>query len=666
MKNFLLFLFYFLSIFFLWGQVKVIDMEDPGSLSKLLGNESNTITNLKITGSINPDDIKTLNNMKKLTVLDLSNSSVTDGILPKGAFQSNSVLKNIILPSNITIISKEAFEYAYNISVDASKCSKLENIGEYAFNGVKGKVVLPDHLFKIDSYAFSKFGGSVVLPAALITIDDKAFMDTTIKEIDLTKASNLQTIGNYAFASCVGLKVIDFSKNTKLNKIGKYAFGESTSSFWSRTAAKVILPDNLSKIDPFAFSKFGGSVVLPTALITIDDKAFMDTAIKEIDLARASNLQTIGNYAFASCVGLKVIDFSKNTNLNKIGKYAFGESTSSLWSRTAAKVILPDNLSKIDPFAFSKFGGSVVLPAALITIDDKAFMDTTIKEIDLTKASNLQTIGNYAFASCIGLKVIDFSKNTNLNKIGKYAFGESISSLWSRTAAKVILPDNLSKIDPFAFSKFGGSVVLPAALITIDDKAFMDTTIKEIDLTRASNLQTIGNYAFASCEGLKVIDFSKNTNLNKIGKYAFGKSGTYNWARTAAKVILPDNLSKIDPYAFSQFGGSVVLPAALITIDDEAFMDTTIKEIDLTRASNLQSIGNYAFASCEGLKVIDFSKNTNLNKIGKYAFGKSGTYNWARTAAKVILPDNLSKIDPYAFSQFGGSVVLPAALITID
>ncbi|WP_255410584.1 leucine-rich repeat protein [Apibacter sp. wkB309] len=356
---------------------------------------------------------------------------------------------------------------------------------------------------------------------------------------------------------------------------------------------------------------------MPAALITIDDKAFMDTTIKEIDLTRASNLQTIGNYAFASCEGLKVIDFSKNTNLNKIGKYAFGKSGTYNWARTAAKVILPDNLSKIDPYAFSQFGGSVVLPAALITIDDRAFMDTTIKEIDLTRASNLQTIGNYAFASCEGLKVIDFSKNTNLNKIGEYAFGKSDSWNLTRTAAKVILPDNLSKIDPYAFSQFGGSVVLPAALITIDDRAFMDTTIKEIDLTRASNLQTIGNYAFASCESLKVIDFSKNTNLNKIGEYAFGKSDSWNLTRTAAKVILPDNLSKIDPYAFSQFGGSVSLPKNLKTIGKEAFYNSLIKEITLP--ASLKNIDTDAFYNAKQLASIT-SNNSTPPYLGKNVF----------------------------------------------
>ncbi|MXO27085.1 MULTISPECIES: leucine-rich repeat domain-containing protein, partial [unclassified Apibacter] len=290
MKNFLLFLFYFLSTYFLQGQVKVIDMVDPGSLSKLLDNEVNSITNLTINGSINPDDIKTLNNMKKLTVLDLSNSSVTDGILPTGAFKSNSVLKDIILPSNLTIISKEAFEYAYNISVDASKCSHLKNIGEHAFNGVKGKVVLPDHLESLPFKSFRFFNGTVVLPRNLKIIGQEAFSFSNVKnldlsqapnlhtlgvdafyyskidQIDLSKAPNLHTLDNGVFESCQNLKLIDLSKNNMIKKIGQNAF--------NGVNGKVILPDYLESLPFKSFRFFNGTVVLPRNLKIIGQEAF--------------------------------------------------------------------------------------------------------------------------------------------------------------------------------------------------------------------------------------------------------------------------------------------------------------------------------------------------------------------------------------------------------
>ncbi|CVK15884.1 Leucine rich repeat-containing protein, partial [Apibacter mensalis] len=270
MKNYLLFLFYFLSIIYLHCQVKVIDVEDPGSLSKLLGNEINTITDLKIKGKINTSDLNTLNSMRKLSVLDLSHSSITDGILPYKAFINNTVLKNIILPSNLTNISKEAFEYAYNISVDASKCSQLKNIGEYAFNGVKGKVVLPDHLESLPYKSFANFNGTVSISKNLKTIGKEAFYNSSINTLDLAHCSQLKNIGEYAFNGVKG---------------------------------KVALPDHLESLPYKSFAYFNGTLVLPKNLKIIGQGAFYNSSINTLDLAHCSQLKNIEMYAFEGVKG---------------------------------------------------------------------------------------------------------------------------------------------------------------------------------------------------------------------------------------------------------------------------------------------------------------------------------------------------------------------------
>ncbi|WP_295813174.1 leucine-rich repeat domain-containing protein, partial [uncultured Apibacter sp.] len=198
MKNSLLFLFYFFSIIYLHCQVKVIDIEDPGSLSKLLGSEINSITELKINGKINSVDYTTLKSMKKLSVLDLSNSGADDGILPAQAFSSCNVLKSITLPASLVTISDFAFQNAYNVSIDASKCTQLKNIGLSAFHSVQGKVTLPDQLEFLSNNSFSSFNGTVLLPKNLKSIGEYAFSNTKIKNIDLSQAPELHTLGNSA------------------------------------------------------------------------------------------------------------------------------------------------------------------------------------------------------------------------------------------------------------------------------------------------------------------------------------------------------------------------------------------------------------------------------------------------------------------------------------
>ena len=236
MKNCLTFLFYFFSIVYLHCQVKVIDVKTPGSLSKLLGSEINSITELKINGKINSVDYTTLKSMKKLSVLDLSNSGTNDGIVPAQAFSNCNVLKSITLPASLITISESAFEYASNVSVDASKCSLLKNIGEHAFQFVEGKIILPDQLEYLPELSFAYFDGTVILPKNLKNIGKEAFKDAKINTLDLTQSPLLETITDRAFAYASILN-LDLSKATKLKNIGGYAF--------DNVKGKIILPDHL-------------------------------------------------------------------------------------------------------------------------------------------------------------------------------------------------------------------------------------------------------------------------------------------------------------------------------------------------------------------------------------------------------------------------------------
>ena len=302
MKNCLTFLFYFFSIVYLHCQVKVIDIENPGSLSMLLGSEINSITELKINGKINSVDYTTLKGMKKLSVLDLSNSGADDEILPANIFEYNTILKNIILPSSLTTISDYAFRNAYNVSVDASKCTQLKNIGGYAFNHVEGKIILPDQLEILSEFSFAGFDGTVVLPKNLKTIGEKAFEYSKINTLDLTQCSLLETIGQFAFSHVEG---------------------------------KIILPDQLESLPYRSFAYFDGTVILPKNLKTIGKGAFYNSKINTLDLTQCPLLETIGSYAFTGASILN-LDLSKATKLKNIGGYAF--------DNVKGKIILPDHL----------------------------------------------------------------------------------------------------------------------------------------------------------------------------------------------------------------------------------------------------------------------------------------------------------------------------------
>ena len=620
MKNCLTFLFYFFSIVYLHCQVKVIDVKTPGSLSKLLGSEINSITELKINGKINSVDYTTLKSMKKLSVLDLSNSGADDGILPAQAFMNCNVLKSITLPASLVTISKSAFEYASNVNVDASKCSLLKNIGESAFYQVKGKIILPDQLEILPEFSFESFYGTVVLPKNLKTIGEKAFYYSKINTLDLTQCPLLETIENSAFQYAYNLN-LDLSKSTKLKNIGEKAF--------LSVKGKIILPDQLEILPESSFAFFDGTLVLPKNLKNIGKKAFYNSKINTLDLTQCPLLETIENSAFQYAYNLN-LDLSKSTKLKNISKYAF--------QSVKGKIILPDQLEILPELSFAGFNGKVVLPKNLKTIGNGAFIHSKINILDLTQCPLLETIENSAFAGASILN-LDLSKSYKLKNIEEYAFHSE--------KGEIILPDQLEILPELSFAYFNGTVVLPKNLKTIGEEAFKDAKINTLDLTQCLLLETIGSYAFENASNLN-LDLSKSTKLKNIGKQAF--------QFVEGNIILPDQLEILSEESFAYFEGTVVLPKNLKTIGKEAFYNSRINTLDLTQCSLLETIENSAFAKASILNL-DLSKSTKLKNIGKYAF--------QFVEGKIILPDQLEILPELSFAFFGGTVVLPKNLKTI-
>ena len=121
----------------------VVSVDVSGNMKKLLGSDYLNITELKVVGPINGDDIYYLRKMLggsnfsedewgKLTTLDLSEATIVEGgewyydSYPSSSggeyYSSNNAisdymfyecanLKNITLPENLTLIGKSAFVY---------------------------------------------------------------------------------------------------------------------------------------------------------------------------------------------------------------------------------------------------------------------------------------------------------------------------------------------------------------------------------------------------------------------------------------------------------------------------------------------------------------------------------------------------------------------------
>ncbi|MGN0447082.1 MAG: leucine-rich repeat protein [Acutalibacteraceae bacterium] len=210
------------------------------------------------------------------------------------AFDSNSAVKSVKLPSAVKVIGNEAFYM----------CAALES------------VTLPSGLKTIGNGAFQKCSvlKSITVPSSVTLIGDYAFDGCfSLESVGLSKG--LITIGDYAFNGCKKLAGITFPSS--LTTVGAYAFSDCVA------IKNLTLPDNIVAIGEYAFSGCTGltGAVLPLNLTVIEKGLFFDcVSLKSVILQK--KILEIKTDAFVSCENLKSIIIPDSTQY--IRKTALG------------------------------------------------------------------------------------------------------------------------------------------------------------------------------------------------------------------------------------------------------------------------------------------------------------------------------------------------------
>ena len=162
-----------------------ITVAKPGSLYELLSEyDKTTITELTIIGSLNGYDIKVLNELPNLSVLDMENVNLE--IMPAHAFRGKTSLTSIVMPKTLKTIEYEAF----------------------VASGLTGNLIIPESVTTIGRSAFSGcsgFTGSLTIPESVTTIGGYTFFECSGLTGNLTIPENVTTIGYAAFSDCSGL-----------------------------------------------------------------------------------------------------------------------------------------------------------------------------------------------------------------------------------------------------------------------------------------------------------------------------------------------------------------------------------------------------------------------------------------------------------------------------
>ena len=167
-------------------------------------------------------------------------------------------------------------------------------------------------------------------------------------------------------------------------------------------------------------------------------------------------------------------------------------------------------------------------------------------------------------------------------------------------------------------------------MTTIDNSAFRSNQISEVIIP--STVESVVTDAFRENQ-IANLDLSNATNLETIGARAFRENSPLT------NLYIPSSLKTIGEWNF--YGSKIAVldlsnAVSLTTISDFAFYNNSIGSLDFSNCSMLQSIKQRAFASN---KLESLILSDSVESIGEQAF--FGTYN---TFSSLYIPNSVTSM----------------------
>ena len=512
----------------------------------------------------------------------------TNNTLLHNIFANNTTIKEVILGENITNIGANAFracvelEYIYlsdkitNLQnycfLDCKKLTRIHIPSKAQFgNGIfcncknlkefgtyyKGYVSDDNRCYftlsnnKKTLVFFAESGlKTYVIPKDISAIGNYAFKNSSIMSIEFTESERypIETIGEYAFADCEKLTSIE--KWESIKSISNHSFENCTNLGFKNV------------------NGFGTNV----------------------GISLPSELETIGEYAFANCKNMHITTNIPDT-VRTIGKYAFsGCSTFKYVDET--NIIQPINLGNISIINEGVFKNCVQL---------KEVVRPTVK------FTTIEKINNSAFEGCSSLQTV--SLNEMLTEIGNNAFSGC------KLLTTFLIPESVKTIGDNAFKDCEAyECSFPKGIQSLGSSCFENSGILEFSLSSKSNITAIPDNICKNCSNLAKIDLY-NSKINTIGRYAFYNCKSLS-IEDGKEHIFPDSVKNIDDFAFQNC--------------------VTIKKLNLP--VNLESLGDYCLATNSSSTEFYIQKMTQLPIFTKNGGNNSDSNPFGNTEYNSLIP----------------------------
>lgn len=494
----------------------------------------------------------------------------------------------------------------------------------------------------------------VIFPEVLKVIGQEAFSDcNNLEEVDFSKATQLQYIENHAFSECSGLRTFDLSTCVSLVEIG-------INAFFVCNNLQTINLSGCRKLTNIKIGAFSTCTSLQTvdlsncsALITLKSNAFDNCSnLTSVRLEGCTALYSIEEYAFSYCNKLSDFDFSQLTALKEIGSNAFNSCA------LTGNISFASGIRQIGEYAFVNNEAITSIDFSnspeLAVISAGTFeLCKNLRKINFSNCGSLNTLNVDAFNGCLSLEEIIIDNGFYTSIDGVLFVVDKASLLFypaGKQAVTYTIPSTVKTLGTHSFphNEFLTELTIPESVLTIKEHTFYDGSFPE------------GKRAKVILKAEKPIGLSQSIGLENA--LVCVPKGSANAYREAA-IWCDSKIMEIDA------------DPVIVTLEAAGTLETTLIEQNtpLTSIQELCITGPmdksdfYVIQQMELLQKMDLSKATmEDNILPNGAFYQDPNGNTIRLSylEEVILPNSIKEIGDHAFAYLSAlrKVNLPEAV----
>ena len=313
------------------------------------------------------------------------------------------------------------------------------------------------------------------------------------------------------------------------------------------------------------------------------------------------------------------------------------------------------------------YTGELALPERIDTICTAAFRGTGFDTINFDNGlKDIKEVGPYGMSNLANIDTFTYPGNVDFYS-GESPNGNKTSSvvLTGSSIKKLIIQKDVKELpDAFAYQlKALEEVIFEGEIESIGSNAFGGC--EKLESVELGKVKSMGNGVFINCPSLKSLKIEGDENLvlssNTVASWGTNwpgaapletfelGAGTINFnlngkKDTLKEVKLGDGVKDIPDYFLSGCTKLETLEIGngITKIGNRAFQQTNITSIAIP--DSVTVIGKQAFNRCTSLKEVNISKNSKLETIGDGAF-------YDTRVLKIYLPGGVKTLGSGAFQR---------------